>query len=105
MKTCFKQWHTCTDVRQQNDRYNNFLMSGRNFNNRVSNKISIVVADDYSADTEASSQSETYGGSTKRKQIKSMLPLMPQLITATVIYTDEEKEEKGKKCIVDREGS
>ena len=55
MKTCFKQWHTCTDVRQQNDRYNNFLMSGRNFNNRVSNKISIVVADDYSADTEASS--------------------------------------------------
>ena len=36
-------------------------MSGHNFDNRVSSKISIVIPGDYSTDTESSSESETGG--------------------------------------------
>ena len=67
-------------------------MNGRNFNNRVCNKIVIIIPDDYLTNPEASSESETDGGSNKRKNIKSMPPLMHQLNTAIATNTDKGKE-------------
>ena len=73
--TCFKRWHTCSDLRRMNERCHELLISGRNFDKRDSNKVFEAIHHDTSTVMHKSVKNEDGSGASRRRKIEIIQPL------------------------------